>query len=269
MDHSPLTRLKMERERAEAPTPKKTSFIKKILSSKIFSILKAVVSAIVVLQVLMIFFMGKASYNNVSFQRKPLNANMKILFLGDSTAVGTGTKDGSDSVAGWFAKDFPNAQIDNYSRNGLKIKDLLREFHPDFNQHYQLAVVQIGANDILKFTDFKNVDQDVSELMGRVKLLADHVVFLHSGNVGAAPIFIWPLSEIYAGRSRAMREIYIKNAKEKDVLYVNLYQDRREDLFLQDVDKYYSPDHLHPNGNGYKWWYDNIRKTLNEAQIKL
>src|SRR5438128_2600640 len=70
----------------------------------------------------------KVSYNNIPFERKNPHAKLKILFLGDSTALGTGAMDNTQSVAGWFGRDFPEAEIINRSRNGKRIKELADHF---------------------------------------------------------------------------------------------------------------------------------------------
>jgi len=131
------------------------------------------------------------------------------------------------------------------------------------------VVIQIGGNDIMKFTPFRSIDRDVTIVIEDAKRIARHVVILHSGNVGLAPFFIWPIDWIMTERARAVRRIYMKKAREEDVLYVDLFTERGNDLFLKDIPKYYSLDHLHPSGEGYRWWYERIRATLNGAGVVL
>ena len=202
----------------------------------------------------------KVSYTQMPFEQHKPNAHLNILFLGDSTAVGTGARP-EDSVAGWFAKDFPEADIKNISQNGEKIKDLIDKI-PDNSKHYNLVVLQIGANDIMRLTRLKKVKQNLAVAIDRAKLIGDQMIMLHSGDVGLAPIFIWPLNSIYSARSKAFRKIYMQMAQTKGVMYVDLLRDSKHDLFLTDINKYYSPDLLHPSGAGYHFWYDELQKTL-------
>jgi len=213
-------------------------------------------------------YSGKVEYHLKSFERDDPAADLKILFLGDSTAVGTGAKTNSGSVAGYFGQDFPQAKIVNVSRNGLKIGELRRNF-PLVNGHYNLLVLQIGANDILRFTPYKEIEKDLSALVDRARMLAATVVILHSGNVGLAPVFSWPFNVIYTGRSRAVRDIYIRTARAKGVFYIDLFAEGKADPFTLDIDRYYAPDYLHPSTDGYRQWYEKIRLTLQHNGVIL
>ena len=210
----------------------------------------------------------KVSQHQIPFERNHPDATLRILFLGDSTAVGTGAQSNTESVAGWFGQDFPQAHIRNISRNGEKLAGLIKNF-PASNESYNLVVLQIGGNDIMRLTRLTDIDKNLSIAIDRAKAIADHVVIMHSGDVGLAPIFSWPLNRLYTSRTKALRDIYIKTAKEKGVMYVDLFQERRDDVFLKDISKFYSPDHLHPSGQGYRFWYQQIRRTLNENGVTL
>lgn len=225
---------------------------------------------LVVYQVALIKVLGgKTSYANQPFQRTINNARLHFLFVGDSTAVGTGTKDGSDSVAGWFAKDFPDADIENYGQNGKRLATLLQNFYPGTRTSFDLVVVQVGGNDIMRFTPYFDIERDIAAVVDKAKKLSKNVIILHSGRVGLAPIFSWPFNEILIERASRVRDIYIRVAILKDVHYVDLFVDRDKDIFLTDINKYYSPDRLHPSGEGYHWWYERIRETMKEAKIDL
>ena len=143
------------------------------------------------------------------------------------------------------------------------------ENFPDERSHYDLVILQIGANDIVHFTKFNNIEKEISTAIDRAKRIGDHVVIMHSGDVGLAPIFSWPLNHLYTSRTRVVRSIYMKMAQEKGVMYVDLFRKRQDELFLKDIDKYYAADHFHPSGQGYRYWYDEIRKTLKNNGVEL
>src|SRR5579872_4311067 len=48
-----------------------------------------------------------------------------VLFIGDSTGVGTGADTNKDSVAGRFGQDYPKVTIDNLSKNGARVENIL------------------------------------------------------------------------------------------------------------------------------------------------
>ncbi len=229
------------------------------------------VAALTVFQVARISwysFQNRSLYRQLPYEQKNPQAHLKILFLGDSTAVGTGAKNNRLSVAGYFGGDFPRARIVNLGENGQKLRDLIRNFHPSQKEKYTLVVMQIGANDILHFTPLSHIKQDLTTLLGRAKAITDCVVILHSGNVGSAPIFSWPLNRVYAARTKKVKEIYLKTAKEKGAFYIDLFQEINDDVFLKNVGRFYSPDYLHPSGEGYRMWYNKIREKLQKANIK-
>ncbi len=212
----------------------------------------------------------EVSLELVPFEQIRRDAKLKILILGDSTAVGTGAKDNTESVAGWFGRDFPKAHIRNFGRNGQRLADLLKNF-PSFSEEekFDLVVLQIGANDVIHLTRLKHIKRNVTAVVDRAKTVGQQVVLMHSGDVGLAPIFSWPLNRLFSARTRALREIYLKVAKEKNVMYVDLFRERKGDLFLTDINKYYSVDRLHPSGAGYRYWYEEIRRTLVEHHVQL
>ena len=211
----------------------------------------------------------KMTYDSKPYIRHLPSARSRFFFMGDSTAVGTGAPDNTQSVAGYFGQDFPGAEIDNDSFNGRKVNELAARFPKIQGPAYDLVVVQIGANDIMKFTPFRDIDSGITAVIKDAKRIGRHVVILHSGNVGLAPVFIWPFDWIMTQRARAVRRLYMDKARECGVLYVDLFTERGNDLFLTDIPKFYSKDHLHPSGEGYRWWYQQIRATLSGAGVVL
>ena len=209
------------------------------------------------------------NYQVIPYTQKLEKPRLSVLFLGDSTAVGTGAAQPSQSTAGYFGRDFPDAEIDNVSRNGKKIHELLIELKDATFKQYDLVVIQIGGNDIMRLTPLKNVQEDLVGVLQYVSRFGRHVVILHSGNVGIAPIFYWPFDVILAERSKSVRAIYRKCANESGVVYVDLFSERNNDLFLKDIKRYYSGDLLHPSAEGYRFWYQRIRESLNDAGIDL
>lgn len=211
----------------------------------------------------------KMSYDIQPFTRHAPGAALRFLFIGDSTAVGTGAKNNSESVAGYFGRDFPQAAIDNNSYNGRKLTQLVREFPTDVKVPYDLVIVQIGGNDIMQLTPIESIGRDITTVITQAKTIGRHVVILHSGNVGLAPIFIWPFDALMTARARAVRRLYMNKARENGVLYVDLFTERNNDLFLKDIAEYYCADHLHPSAQGYRWWYERIRATMTEGHVVL
>ncbi len=203
-----------------------------------------------------------------AFERIIDNGSPRILVMGDSTAVGTGTTP-EGSVAGHFGAAFPNASIANVSENGWKIDDVLAAF-PRFEPNsFDLVVLQIGANDIIRGTPEKDFETSLGALFDKATAAGKNVIALHSGNIGLAPMFHWPASSILSARTQRYREIYMRVAAEKGVAYVDLYKEETDDVMNNDVSTYYANDLLHLTDKGYGFWYGEIRKAMAKHGISL
>ena len=240
---------------------------------KYFQIFFLLLGCVLVFNILRIAFLIMKSHSLVkdaqAYQRIKPEAKLKILFIGDSTAVGTGAKDPRDSVAGRFGKDFPEAQIINLGINGESTHQLAQAFNPQKLSPCDLVVIQIGGNDIIRFTNLSNLEKDLDQLLSKVSRLSRKIVLLHSGNVGLAPFFPRYLEGPWRGRSLQVRSLFMTYAARYHAAYVNLFTERPNDLFLTDVHKYYSPDMLHPSGEGYGLWYKTIRETMERQKVRL
>ncbi len=197
---------------------------------------------------------------SVPFEVKPPDARARVLVIGDSTGVGTGSSSPSDSVAGRIARDFPGGEIVNLARNGARVKDVPAQLASAGNEGYDLILLQIGGNDILRFTSLRALRDDVTDILKMSSGRARRVVFISTGNVGLAPAFFPPLSWVYTWRTRSVRALFMDVAREQGVQYVDLFRERGHDLFLEDPSRYYAPDFLHPSGEGYGVWYRELRR---------
>ncbi len=232
-------------------------------------VLLAAMGLFAVQVIVLTVYLRKGIYTVAPYMQENPLAMRKILFLGDSTAVGTGAQCHHESVAGYFGKDYPQANIINISRNGLKLNELLQLWVPAPGDRYDLVVIQVGGNDILRFTPYEEIAADLPQLLARAKSVADQVVILHSGNVGIAPVFIWPFDRIMTARTLKIRAIYQAHAKASGVIYIDLFRYLANDPMVGDIGYFYSPDGLHPSGKGYQKWYEQIQHGLKAEGIVL
>ena len=197
------------------------------------------------------------------YERIIPNASSTFLFIGDSTTVGVGSETAEESIPGKFGEKFPLATIINEGVSGQKIRELLETLSTTSSrQTVDVLVIQIGANDIIRFTKLDDIKNDLDALLSKTKKISKKVIILHSGNVGAAPFFPPYLSWIWTERTRLVREIYINETKKYNVSYVDLFEERKDDIFLTDPNKYYASDKLHPTSEGYAIWFNKINKVL-------
>jgi len=195
------------------------------------------------------------------FERILPIARGEVLFTGDSTAFGTGVENKSNSTAGRFAKTYPDFSVYNTAVNGLKLEGLV-EILAQETKTYDLIVMQIGANDVLRLHSFERIESDARKVVQKAKELSPNVVWLAVGNVGATRFFPWPLSNLYEYWSRNARTLFIRIAEEEGVYYVDLFREK-EDMSYNPFHKdLYARDGLHLNDDGYGLWYEEIQNVI-------
>jgi len=203
---------------------------------------------------------------SMRYEQAPANGSPRIMVIGDSTGVGTGVNDPTLSIAGRFGSEFPNALIRNESVNGWKVADALKHFPEVPAESFDVILLQIGANDIIRGTDIDEFSQSLNTLFQKSTTAATHVFALHSGNIGLAPLFPWPVSRIMRARTLRYREEYRRIAAANGVTYINLYQEAATDPF-EGKSGFYAEDLLHLTGQGYGEWYKTIRQAMTAQKV--
>lgn len=204
----------------------------------------------------------RIAHFTIPFQRLRPGAKQRILIAGDSSAVGTGATRHEDSTAGRIAADYPEAEIANLSRNGMKAAELLERLERAHLGTFDMVVLQIGGNDIIRGTKLPELEQVIRKLVPVAKKLSPRVVIMHSGNLGAAPFFPWLVGKYFTQRTRLVRDMYIKIAKDFGIVYADLFEEKPTDVFSKESKRYYAGDLFHPSSEGYGLWYEGIKKAL-------
>lgn len=211
----------------------------------------------------------KVADTAVPFTQSVDTPTMKILFVGDSTAVGTGASSPSTSLAGLAAERYPNAQIDNLGANGAKLADAIEQLQ-SVTTSYDLLFLHVGGNDIVRLTPLDQVRREYQQVLALATSKAAKVLHTSTGNVGAAPFFPTPAGWYYSYRTRQVIDIIqeeIATYDQQHVRYTYLYTSRKDDPFMQDVDKYYLSDYFHPSDAGYALWWESMQPELDAMNI--
>ncbi len=177
-----------------------------------------------------------------------------ILILGDSLAVGVGAPQEKTIAAllGFSLK----ANVENLALSGAQTHDLAGQMERTSRERYDLILIQIGANDVIRFKSLKEAERNMSALLARAQSVSDRVVFLTAGNIGDAPLWPWPLNSLYTARTLHIRERFMALAVQYDALYVDIYA--HGNLFSSDPARYYAVDNLHLSEEGYLKWFEII-----------
>ena len=192
-------------------------------------------------------------------QRPLVRPALRLLIVGDSTAVGTGASAPQASVAGLLAERFPRLQIDNRARDGAKFAGVMAQL--DGDDRVDMVLVMAGGNDVVRLSGLQALQGDVESVVQRARQRADLVVLMPAGNVGNAPFFLPPLSWWMTERSRRLHGIVNEAASRAGagavVVVVDLFRESADDPFVQQP-ALNARDGLHPNDAGYRVWFGEL-----------
>jgi len=199
----------------------------------------------------------------VAFQQSPERIAARVLVVGDSTAVGTGAADPTQSIAGRIGRDFPAALIENRAVNGALTAAVETQLEHADRDRYDAVLIQVGGNDALRFTPRAHIETAIRAALGEAKKRGDQVALISTGDLGDAPAIPWPLSYLFTARAAMIRDLFAQLAGELGCDYVDLWLPAGEpNPFTRDPGRYYARDGLHPAGPGYAAWYDTLREQV-------
>lgn len=194
-------------------------------------------------------------------QHTPANPALRLLVVGDSTAVGTGASSPQTSLAGLLAREYPRLRIDNRARDGARWDDL--EAQLGGSERYDLVLIQAGGNDVIRLRNMDTVGADIERVLTLAKARTDRVIVMPAGNVGNAPFFYPPVSWWMSSRARTLHALVREAAQRHGAAYVNLYKDKASDPFAQQPELN-AVDGLHPSDAGYRVWFTEL---MNQAAL--
>lgn len=199
---------------------------------------------------------------------KIMEGSPVILITGDSTAYGTGASTKEESIAGRIGVSYPNYSLRNIGVNGDTVSDVVEQLRTlGDDEVFELILLQMGGNDILKFTEQNELEGSIIEAIKIAQEHTDRVVVISSGNVGGASAFApygSPSSIRYEQQTRLVRELFMSTTAKHGVLYADVFKEPEDDEFIKEPKKYLALDGLHPTGKGYGQWYQKLAPVLGE-----
>lgn len=206
--------------------------------------------------------LGRATTPFCRFVDQP---SATVMWIGDSTAVGTGAQHSTQSVAGRLAHDFPDATIINHGINGASSADLvalLTARHPEWKA--DLLIIHIGGIDILSLRSLRTLRSNLISILRMAKHIAPRIALITSPNLGSMPYFRFPLSLLFSWRAKHIRDFALHRSKKEDFIYIDLYTRVPKAPTHLHRRKYFAADHIHPSGDGYALWYIALKQSLEE-----
>ena len=239
------------------------------LDIKLALLLPLIVAIIVVYDVIQtrrLIAIGIEQTNRtLPFERRLDQAEQHFLVVGDSSGVGVGANPPQGSIAGRLATDFPTADIRNLAVSGSRVKDAIKQLESlPSDANFDLIVIQIGGNDIVRRTAYVELEQAIPQLLELANQHSPRVVQLTSGNVGTSRLLPFGTRWYFTWRTKQVRKIFLRLDAEYQVTYVDLLRKRSLDPYAQNPKKYYSPDFFHPSADGYGDWYSFFQPRVIE-----
>lgn len=243
------------------------------LAVKIILLILAIITLIVILDVLqtrrLIAIGIQQTEETTAFQRPVHNAELSILIIGDSSAVGVGAVPPEGSVAGRLAADFPTTNLKSLAVSGSKVQDAITQLNSlPADARYDLILIQIGGNDIVRRTPLTDLERDVPTLLALAKQHSDNVVQLTSGNVGTSKLLPFGTRWYFTLRTKQARKLFMAANASAETEYIDLFRKRSEDPYAKDPQTYYSPDFFHPSAVGYGDWYAFVKPVVTQILSK-
>ena len=187
----------------------------------------------------------------------------RILIVGDSTAVGAGAKKPEDTIAGHLAHDYPQADIANIGINGARTKLALKAMNAVAGQQFELVIVSVGGNDIWHFTSLYKLERDLAALLAKAKAVATGpVILLLYNNIGSSPIFPRFMRRSLKERGEEVHALFRRVAELQNIPCIELFSNENDNPFLNQPERFFSADGVHPSSEGYALWYSRMWRLL-------
>jgi lysophospholipase L1-like esterase len=188
-------------------------------------------------------------------QVSPAHPTLRLLMVGDSTAVGTGASGPQGSLAGLLAQAYPRLAIENRARDGARFDEVVRQL--EGGGRFDLVLIMAGGNDVMRLRDADATRADIDRAADLAQGMAPQVAFLPAGNVGNAPFFFPPVSWLMSARARTLHAAVQSATVRTGASYVNLFKPAEDDPFVQRAGLH-AADGLHPSDAGYRVWRDEL-----------
>ena len=191
----------------------------------------------------------------------------RMLVIGESTVAGLGARDHERALAGQFARAVAEhsghtVKWNVIGRNGVTARRTIDELLPLVPPgEYDIVLLGIGGNDVLKLSSPRKWRRDMIELLGRLQQLGPSVkVFVtNCPMIIYSPALPQPIRSILWRLSR----MHDENIREFSSAIPNVfYFPQPTNLKLEG----FWADGIHPSEQGYRDWADAMAEHFSTVQ---
>jgi lysophospholipase L1-like esterase len=150
-----------------------------------------------------------------------------------------------------------DAHLVNLSVSGACIPDVQRQLQAlgDDPKPFDLVLLHVGGNDIMRVPNLAKLGPQVEQMLGSLKKIGRHIVWLGPGDLGTAPLFRPMFAWYMTRRTRQACAMFKRIAEQHGADYVGFHDTPHREHFLEDRARYFSADGIHPSSEAYRYCY--------------
>jgi len=195
---------------------------------------------------------------------------LRLVLLGDSTALGVGVDRVSETVGGQLAQLLAAAhgsrrvELSSVAVSGSRSADLATQVARALvGNRPDIAVILVGGNDALHFGRVAEAADDLAAAVRRLRGAGVPVVVGTCPELGAARAFPVPLRQLVGWQGRRLAEAQTAAVLAADGVPVDL-AGQTGAVFRADAGTY-CHDGYHPSADGYRVWAHALLPAVSEA----
>lgn len=195
---------------------------------------------------------------------------LRLVLLGDSTALGVGVERMVETVGGQLGQllaetsAMRRVELSSVAVSGSRSADLGTQVaralvgpRPD------VAVILIGANDAIRFANVADAAEHLAMAVRRLRTAGVPVVVGTCPDLGAARAFAQPLRQIVGWQGQRLARAQAAAVRSADGIPVDL-AGQTGAVFRADAGTY-CHDGYHPSADGYRVWAHALLPAVTEA----
>ena len=214
------------------------------------------------LQCLRLLYAKHHRVDTAAFSHAEPTPARRFLVVGDSTGVGIGSFDSRSTVAGRLAAAFPGTVIVNHARDSARSFDIPAQIEASSGR-FDLILIFVGGNDAIRLSSYQAMLLAAEHTLDVASSRSDHVAVVPPADLGAAPVWVWPLDTLFSQRAETIRRAWQYAMRERTHVHlVDLRMPRDRDPFRLAPRRYYSRDGIHPSADGYALWFAQITRQV-------
>ena len=126
-------------------------------------------------------------------------------------------------------------------------------------EHYDVALISIGGNDVLKGTIVKSFESDLERLTRLIEERADLVVLSGVGDMGTIPRLLPPLRDLLRARAKRFDAAHERVAERLGAVKADQWSSAPGVFADPSI---FTPDLFHPGAIGHRAWADVATNAL-------